>query len=128
MNNRRPKGEIHRVLEPESIGILAGYFGAGKAIWIPETSAAPRADALAILIGLEQTSRLIDAFGGGTVYLPGLTPKSQAIPGLTPKRVAKLTASGKSAAAIAHAHGCSVRTVLARRAALKAEPKGCANG
>jgi hypothetical protein len=109
------RGRLHRVLDPESISILAQAFGPGRTIWIPDSTAA--AQRYEILIGLEQTSRLIENFGGNPVYLPGLRPPDGRARGPSLREVERLSRK-LSAAAIAQRFGCSARTIYNKRAKL----------
>jgi hypothetical protein len=109
------------VLSAEAVAILAQVFGAGRSIRVPSSTAS--AQRFEIIIGLSETCALVDAFGGGAVYLPGLKPKGQPIPRLTLRRVKRLTDRGMSAAQIAQLYGCSARTVYSRRAALKRQER-----
>lgn len=84
-------------------------------MFVPETTA--NADHLAEVVGLAETSALVDAFGGGTVYLPSLEarPKGKA-QAPTVAQVVRLTAKGLSAAIIARRYGCTKRAVYHKRA------------
>lgn len=114
------KGALHRTIDAESIAILTAYYGAGISLRIPWTTA--NAAHLEILIGLEQTSRLVQEFGGTSVYLPGVPPrKSLGNKDLPPSlsEVNRLSAK-LTAAQIAKRFGCSVRSVFSKRARIKA--------
>ena len=114
------KGELHQVLSAEAISILAQAFGAGRTIRIPRSTA--HAQRFEVLIGIAETSALIDAFGGGAVYLPGLPrPTGKPIPSLSNARVKRLSDKGMSASKIAKLYGCSARTIYNRRASIKRE-------
>lgn len=112
------KGALHQALQPDSVRILAGAFGAGRSIWVPDSTASPAAKRLECLIGLSETAALVNAFGGGPVYLPGLPPQDGKPRGPSLREVKRLSRS-LSANEIAGRFGCSVRTIYNRRAALK---------
>lgn len=106
------KGQIHRTLLPESIVILASVYGAGRSIWIPHSTA--HAERFEVLLGMPETKKLVDAFGGNPVYLPGL-PKGDGKPrGPTLPEVERLSET-MSAAKIAGLYGCSTRTIYNKR-------------
>lgn len=113
---RRRKGELHEVLSPEAVAILAGYFGAGRSIFVPAQNAF--AERFEILIGAVETAALVQAFGGTSVYLPGLAPNDGTPRAPSPAQVAKLDRQRPrpTARAIAKQFGCSVRLVYKRRA------------
>lgn len=108
-------GELHRVLSAEAVRILAGYFGAGRKLHVPGSTA--NAKHLEILIGLPETVALVDAFGGGTVYLPGLPPPDGRRRSPTLRQLQALDAQKPilSARAIASRFGCSVRSIHHKR-------------
>ena len=113
-------GELHRVLKPESVQALASVYGAGRTVRVPSTTA--NASHFEIVIGLEQTNRLVDAFGGNTVYLPGVKPRPTKYGYEKPptlREVHELTRLGLSAAKIAMRFGCSNRAVYYKRRRLK---------
>ena len=107
------RGELHNVLTPESIALLAAALGPGKNIYVPQYTA--DADSFAVLIGAEQTSRLVERLGGSKVYLPGLRPFDGRKREPTLAQVAELTRAGKSCQAIATEFGCSARSVAYKR-------------
>jgi DNA-binding NarL/FixJ family response regulator len=111
-------GELHRIVQPDTVRKLAEEFGAGTAMFIPATTA--NADHIARLVGLAETSALVEAFGGGTVYIPALErrPRGRELPP-TLSEVARLTKRGWSARKIAEKHGCTRRTVYGKRARIK---------
>jgi len=115
----RRKGELHRVLKPESIALLAAVWGPGRTIRIPSTTA--NAEHFEIVIGLEQTTRLVEAFGGDTVYLPGVKPRPVSRfgcdkpPSLPEVRELSNGSNRLSAAKIAAKYGCSARTIYGKR-------------
>lgn len=111
-------------LEAESIAILVAYFGPGISIRVPWTTA--NASHLEILIGLEQSARLVEEFGGSSVYLPGIPHrKGRGGKDLPPslREVAKLSRT-LTARQIARRFGCSARTIYNKRARLKEKNGG----
>lgn len=113
------KGAIHQTLEAQSIAILTAYFGGGQSIRVPWTTA--NAAHLEVLIGMEQTARLVDEFGGSSVYLPIPAPrKHQGSKALPPslEEVKRLSKS-MTARQIAIQFGCSARSIYHKRARLK---------
>lgn len=117
------KGQLHRTLEPESIGILVAAYGAGISIRVPWTTA--NAAHFEILIGLEQTARLVEEFGGGSVYLPGVRARRGLGGKDLPPSLSEVKRLSKSmkAADIAKRFGCSVRSIYSKRARLKAKSR-----
>lgn len=113
------KGALHRTLSPESIAILRAYFGPGISIRVPWTTA--NAAHLEVLIGMEQTARLVDEFGGASVYLPGVPPRKQAGGRDLPPSLEEVKRLSKrlTAKEIAIRFGCSARSVYSKRARLK---------
>lgn len=105
----RRSGRLHECLKPQSVQALSNAFGAGRDFSVPGNTA--NATHIEEVIGLEQTSRLIDEFGGGTVYLPGdgdNRPKN-----VSTKQVEKL--GSMSALEQSRRLGCSVRNVFHKR-------------
>jgi hypothetical protein len=113
------KGELHRVLKPESVRLLGDVFGVGRTIFIPSSTA--NAEHFAIVIGAEQTSRLVEAFGGDSIYLPGVKPRPAVKfgydkpPSLPEVRELSNGPKRLSAAKIAALFGCSDRTIKNKR-------------
>lgn len=114
-------GELHEVISPEAIQILASYFGPGRQLRIPETTA--NAKSFEVLIGIPDTAAIVSAFGGCFIYLPGVPPRPRGRYGsdLPPslKEVKRLSKT-MSARQIAKRFGCSVRTIYNKRARIKA--------
>jgi DNA-binding NarL/FixJ family response regulator len=95
----------------------------GRALFIPRMTADPSSQAararLVGLVGVDIATDLITTFAGTRVYIPAgpTTHNSRANP-IDARKVDRLTKRGKSAAEIATALGCTVRTVHKKRAAL----------
>lgn len=113
------KGELHSIISPDAIRILAGVFGAGRSLRVPRSTA--HAERFEILIGLADTSALVQAFGGTTIYLPGLPPPDGRRRGPTLAELEKIDASRPrpSARVIAGRFGCSVRIIHSKRATIR---------
>lgn len=113
------KGALHRTLAQESIGILVAYFGAGVSVAIPKTTG--NAAHLEVLIGMEQTARLVEEFGGASVYLPGVAPRKSSGGKDLPPSLAEVKRLSKRLTAneIALQFGCSARTIYSKRARIK---------
>lgn len=112
-------GRLHDTLQPDSIAILVEFFGAGRAIAVPTTTGSPNALRFEVLIGIEQTARMVEEFGGENLYLPGLKPRSL-LGKPTLAQVKKLSVN-QSATEIALRFGVSVRTIYKRREQLRAQ-------
>jgi hypothetical protein len=112
------RGAIHHALPAETIGILAQIFGAGRSIRVPTSTAHPAAKRFEVLIGIGDTAALIRAFGGCTVYLPGL-PAPDGKPRPPTLRQVRRLSKTMSARKIADRFGCSVRSIYLKRKRLR---------
>lgn len=91
---------------------IAAEFG-GRRLYIP--SRLPADHRLCLLVGFEAACAIRREIGPGHIDVPmGTAPDA----GTTRRAVARLTAQGLSAHAIAGRLGCAVRTVHRHRAAL----------
>lgn len=113
------RGELHGVLTAESVELLAATLGPGRNIYVPNSTA--NADHFAIVIGAEQTSRLVEYFGGGRVYLPGLALPDGKRRGPSLDEVRRLVKLGRSTREIAAQFAVSDRSVAYKRRRIEGE-------
>jgi hypothetical protein len=102
-------------LTEQSIQALARRFGAGRLFSVPANTA--NAQHIEEVIGLEQTSRLVEEFGGNHCYLPGLDrPRNGGVPLAKVRKTLHLSAFQQS-----RRLGCSVRTIFDKRRQIREE-------
>lgn len=99
------------VLEPlDEVDALAlARIAGGTRLHIPRGR---RGDGFERLVGRQLAERLIDLFGGSSIYVPRLEQSKR----VKLSRVIRLTRNGHGANAIARRLGCSVRVVYRKRA------------
>lgn len=108
---KRASSELSKCLSPEEIALLAAVYGPGQRLYIPSFA---NCEGLEAILGLVATSRLIHAFSGNYIYLPGLPAPTgrEGEPSL--EQVRRLSQMAMSAPQIARKYGCSVRTIYGK--------------